>query len=135
MQTEVEAGHGCPITMTFAATPSLRLQPELAEQWLPKIHSRVYDPRNIPVAQKNGATIGMAMTENRAARTSAPTRRGRRRSGWAIRDHRPQVLRLGADVRCVSRARTGGRRGDLFPRAALAPRRNEKRNRVHSAEA
>ena len=63
MQTEVEAGHGCPITMTFAATPSLRLQPELAEQWLPKIHSRVYDPRNIPVAQKNGATIGMAMTE------------------------------------------------------------------------
>ena len=25
MQTEVEAGHGCPITMTFAATPSLRL--------------------------------------------------------------------------------------------------------------
>ena len=63
MQTEVEAGHGCPITMTFAATPSLRLQPELAAQWLPKIHSRVYDPRNIPVAQKNGATIGMAMTE------------------------------------------------------------------------
>ena len=63
MQTEVEAGHGCPITMTFAATPSLRLQPELAEPWLPKIHSRVYDPRNIPVAQKNGATIGMAMTE------------------------------------------------------------------------
>ena len=63
MQTEVEAGHGCPITMTFAATPSLRLQPELAAQWVPKIHSRVYDPRNIPVAQKNGATIGMAMTE------------------------------------------------------------------------
>ena len=63
MQTEVEAGHGCPITMTFASTPSLRLQPELAEPWLPKIDSRVYDPRNIPVAQKNGATIGMAMTE------------------------------------------------------------------------
>ena len=63
MQTEVEAGYGYPITMTFAATPSLRLQPELAAQWLPKIHSRVYDPRNVPVAQKNGATIGMAMTE------------------------------------------------------------------------
>jgi putative acyl-CoA dehydrogenase len=63
MQTEVEAGHLCPITMTFASTPSLRLAPELAESWLPKVHSRVYDPRNIPVAQKNGATIGMAMTE------------------------------------------------------------------------
>ena len=63
MQTEVEAGHGCPITMTFASTPSLRLEPELAERWLPKVHSRVYDPRNIPVAEKTGATIGMAMTE------------------------------------------------------------------------
>jgi putative acyl-CoA dehydrogenase len=63
MQSQVEAGHGCPITMTFAATPSLRLQPEVAREWLPKIHSRAYDPRNIPVARKTGATIGMAMTE------------------------------------------------------------------------
>jgi putative acyl-CoA dehydrogenase len=63
MQSQVEAGHGCPITMTFAATPSLRLQPELAKDWLPKIHSRVYDSRDIPVARKKGATIGMAMTE------------------------------------------------------------------------
>ena len=30
MQTEVEAGHGCPITMTFAATPCLKLQADLA---------------------------------------------------------------------------------------------------------
>ena len=30
MQTQVEAGHGCPITMTFAATPCLKLQPDLA---------------------------------------------------------------------------------------------------------
>jgi putative acyl-CoA dehydrogenase len=63
MQTEVEAGHGCPITMTFAATPCLSLEPDLARQWLPKIHARVYDPRNVPVAEKAGVTIGMAMTE------------------------------------------------------------------------
>jgi putative acyl-CoA dehydrogenase len=63
MQSQVEAGHTCPITMTFASTPSLRQQPDLAKSWLPKIHSRVYDPRNVPVAEKNGATIGMAMTE------------------------------------------------------------------------
>ncbi len=31
MHTEVEAGHGCPITMTFAATPCLKLQPDLAD--------------------------------------------------------------------------------------------------------
>ncbi|HEY1885953.1 MAG TPA: DNA alkylation response protein, partial [Roseiarcus sp.] len=63
MQTEVEAGHGCPITMTFAATPCLKLQGDLAEQWLPKIQARVYDPRNVPAGEKQGVTIGMAMTE------------------------------------------------------------------------
>jgi len=63
MQAQVEAGHGCPITMTFAATPSLAKEPELAKHWLPKIHARLYDPRNIPAADKQGLTIGMAMTE------------------------------------------------------------------------
>jgi putative acyl-CoA dehydrogenase len=63
MQTEVEAGHGCPITMTFAATPCLKLQGDLAAKWLPKIQSRVYDPRNVPADEKQGVTIGMAMTE------------------------------------------------------------------------
>ena len=63
LQTQVEAGHGCPITMTFAAIPALRLQPDLAALWEPKITARVYDPRNVPVEQKAGVTIGMAMTE------------------------------------------------------------------------
>src|SRR3984885_5441585 len=63
MHTQVEAGHGCPITMTFAATPCLKLQPDLAEQWLPNSQARVYDPRNVPADEKQGVTIGMAMTE------------------------------------------------------------------------
>ena len=63
LHTQVEAGHGCPITMTFAAVPALRLQPELARVWEPKVTARVYDPRNVPVEQKLGVTIGMAMTE------------------------------------------------------------------------
>jgi len=63
MQYQVEAGHCCPITMTFAAVPSLRTQPELAKIWEPLITSRQYDPRNVPVADKQGVTIGMAMTE------------------------------------------------------------------------
>src|SRR5271157_3313383 len=63
MHTQVEAGHGCPITMTFASVPALKTQPDLAASWLPKIEARVYDPRNVPIDQKEGATIGMAMTE------------------------------------------------------------------------
>ena len=63
LQAQVEAGHGCPITMTLAAIPALRHTPELAALWEPKITARVYDPRNVPDAQKAGLTIGMAMTE------------------------------------------------------------------------
>ncbi|WP_083562832.1 acyl-CoA dehydrogenase family protein [Oceanococcus atlanticus] len=63
MHSQVEAGHGCPVTMTFASVPSLRHQPELADIWLPKVLARGYDPRNLPVEQKSAATIGMGMTE------------------------------------------------------------------------
>jgi putative acyl-CoA dehydrogenase len=63
LHSQVEAGHGCPITMTFAVVPALRLQPDLAAQWEPKITARSYDPRNVPAGQKSGITVGMAMTE------------------------------------------------------------------------
>lgn len=63
LHSQVEAGHGCPITMTFAVVPALRLQPDLAARWEPKITARTYDPRNVPADQKAGITVGMAMTE------------------------------------------------------------------------
>lgn len=63
LHNQAEAGTSCPMTMTYACVPALRLQPDLAETWLPKILSRQYDPRNLPIEQKAGATIGMAMTE------------------------------------------------------------------------
>jgi putative acyl-CoA dehydrogenase len=63
LQTQVEAGHLCPITMTFASVPSLRTTPEFAGLWEPKVTARVYDPRNVPASAKQGLTIGMAMTE------------------------------------------------------------------------
>ena len=63
LHSQAEAGTGCPLTMTFACVPALRLQPDLAQTWLPKILSTDYDPRNVGIAHKAGATIGMAMTE------------------------------------------------------------------------
>lgn len=63
LHTQVEAAHGCPVTMTFAAVPTLRHQPDLAAAWLPKITARAYDPRNVPDGEKQAVTIGMAMTE------------------------------------------------------------------------
>jgi putative acyl-CoA dehydrogenase len=61
--TQVEAGHGCPVSMTYSAVPALRAAPELAAGWEPLLLSRAYDGRARPVAEKTGATCGMAMTE------------------------------------------------------------------------
>ncbi|SFU13091.1 acyl-CoA dehydrogenase family protein [Pseudomonas marincola] len=63
LHSQAEAGSGCPLTMTYASVPALQLQPDVARIWLPKILSTQYDPRNLPIEQKTGATIGMAMTE------------------------------------------------------------------------
>ncbi|WP_297793162.1 isovaleryl-CoA dehydrogenase [uncultured Marinobacter sp.] len=63
MHSQVEAAHCCPITMTFAAIPSIRKQPELAALWEDRILANQYDPRNLPDGQKQSVTIGMAMTE------------------------------------------------------------------------
>jgi putative acyl-CoA dehydrogenase len=60
---QVEAGHGCPITMTFAAIPALRAQPELLATWEPRLTSRHYDARDVPAEEKTGALCGMGMTE------------------------------------------------------------------------
>ena len=63
MQSQVEAGHGCPLTMTFAAVPTLKLTPSVAEEWLPKVLNRSYEPANKPYFDKQAVTIGMGMTE------------------------------------------------------------------------
>jgi putative acyl-CoA dehydrogenase len=60
---QVENGSQCPVTMTYASVPALRQAPRLAARWLPRILSREYDPRSLPVEQKRGALIGMGMTE------------------------------------------------------------------------
>ncbi len=61
--SQAEGGHGCPISMTCAAVPTLRSQPELAAEWEPRLFSRTYDPRHLPPAEKRGVTCGMALTE------------------------------------------------------------------------
>jgi putative acyl-CoA dehydrogenase len=58
-----EAGHTCPISMTFSAVAALRAEPELAAQWEPKLLAPRYDPRFLPVGEKSGLLVGMAMTE------------------------------------------------------------------------
>ncbi|MFD7369095.1 acyl-CoA dehydrogenase family protein [Nocardiopsis alba] len=61
--SQPESGHGCPISMTYAAVPALRHAPELAERYEPLLTSRTYDFGLRPPAGKSGLIAGMSMTE------------------------------------------------------------------------
>jgi putative acyl-CoA dehydrogenase len=63
MAWNVDAGHGCPISMTYAVVPALRAAPALAATYEPLLTSRSYDPGLRVPATKSGLIAGMSMTE------------------------------------------------------------------------
>ncbi|MDH6219212.1 acyl-CoA dehydrogenase family protein [Streptomyces pseudovenezuelae] len=58
-----DAGHGCPTSMTYAAVPALRAQPDLAKVYEPLLTGREYEPELRVPTQKSGLLAGMGMTE------------------------------------------------------------------------
>ncbi|MFJ9114225.1 acyl-CoA dehydrogenase family protein [Streptomyces sp. NPDC102394] len=76
--TQVEAGNLCPLSMTHAAVPALRTDPDLAATWEPRLTSMIYDRELRPARLKAGALFGMGMTEKQGgsdvrANTTAAT--------------------------------------------------------------
>lgn len=61
--SHTEPGHGCPVSMTYAAVPALRVDDALAKEWTPLLASTTYDPGLRPAQEKLGALCGMGMTE------------------------------------------------------------------------
>jgi putative acyl-CoA dehydrogenase len=61
--SQAEAGHACPVSMTYAAVPALRADPQLAAFWEPRLTAPRYQPGLSPPAEKTGCLAGMAMTE------------------------------------------------------------------------
>jgi putative acyl-CoA dehydrogenase len=61
---QADAGHCCPVSMTYAVIPALRHAPALAAQYEPLLAARAYDPGlHAPPAAKAGLLAGMSMTE------------------------------------------------------------------------
>jgi putative acyl-CoA dehydrogenase len=76
---QAEAGHLCPVSMTYAIVPALRHAPDLAKQYEPGLAATEYDPSRRPAAAKRGLTAGMSMTEKQGGsdvrvNTTAATR-------------------------------------------------------------
>jgi putative acyl-CoA dehydrogenase len=63
MLSQPEGGVMCPMAMTYSAIPALRMTPSIGDEWIPRLLSTSYDPRDVPVTEKSGATMGMFMTE------------------------------------------------------------------------
>lgn len=61
--SQAEAGHGCPISMTYASVPALRVDPARAAQWEAGLASRDYDFGLRAPGDKRGLIAGMSMTE------------------------------------------------------------------------
>ena len=125
LQTQVEAGHGCPLTMTFAAIPTLRKQPDVADMWEPLVTACEYDPRNIPMTEKPGVTLGMAMTEKQGgsdvranATTAQPTGSGGPGSLYTVTGHKYFVSAPMSDAFLVLAQAPQGLSCFLLPRWA-----------------
>jgi putative acyl-CoA dehydrogenase len=119
----VEAGHCCPISMTYAAVPVIRHVPELADEWIPRLTTTAYDPRFIPAAGKTGALCGMAMTERQGgsdvrANTTSARPIGRRGSGaeYEITGHKWFCSAPMCDVFLVLAQTEGGLSCFVLPR-------------------
>ena len=63
LMSQLEAGHCCPISMTYAAVPALRRDPELAALYEPGLCEPAYEPGFAPPGSKTGLLAGMSMTE------------------------------------------------------------------------
>ena len=76
--SHADAGHICPISMTYSVVAALRHEPAQAAAWEPGLTSLEYDPAYAPPAEKKGLTAGMALTEKQGgsdvrANTTAAT--------------------------------------------------------------
>src|SRR3954453_15286752 len=126
----LESGHGCPISMTYAAIPALRKQPDVAAEWEPRLLSLDYDRRMIPASEKRGAICGMAMTERQGGsdvRANTTLARQRADGDWEITGHKWFCSAPMSDVFLILAQTESGVSCFLLPR--FTP--DGERNRFH----
>jgi putative acyl-CoA dehydrogenase len=126
---QAEAGHICPITMTYAAMAALRVDPRLTAEIGPLLSSRWYDPDPRPMAAKRGAIAGMSMTEKQGGsdlRTTTTTARPVQ-DGYVLRGHKWFTSAPMSDVLFTLAQAPGGLSCFLLPRVLPDGTRNRLR--------
>ena len=114
-----EAGHVCPISMTYAVIPALRHNAELSALYEPLLTSRSYDPELAVPTTKAGLTAGMSMTEKQGgsdvrAGTTEATPNGD--GSYSLRGHKWFTSAPMSDVFLVLAQAPGGLSCFFLPR-------------------
>jgi len=121
---QVEPGHACPVSMTHASVPVLRGNASVAEEWVPRVFSRDYDPELRP--GKASALVGMSMTEKQGgsdlrANLTRATPAG---EGYVLDGHKWFCSAPGSDAFLVTAQAPGGLSTFLVPRVLPNGERN-----------
>jgi putative acyl-CoA dehydrogenase len=122
-----EQGHGCPISMTYAAVPALRANPELSARYEPLLTSRVYDPGLRAPSGKRGLLAGMGMTEKQGGsdvRANTTTAAAQPDGTWLLRGHKWFTSAPMNDLFLVLAQAPGGLSCFLVPRVLPDGSRN-----------
>ncbi len=125
--SHVEAGHTCPMSMTYAAVPALWMQEDLAEQYVPLLASRTYDPGLRPAAEKSGLLAGMGMTEKQGGsdvRSNSTTAMPAGDGTWRLLGHKWFTSAPMNDIFLVLAQAPGGLSCFLAPRVLPDGSRN-----------
>jgi len=127
---QVEAGHGCPVSMTYAAVPALRHNPELAQRYEALLAAPVYDPGLRVPDTKRGLTAGMSMTEKQGGsdvRANTTLARPQADGSYLLTGHKWFTSAPMCDLFLVLAQAPGGLSCFLLPR--VLP--DGARNRMH----
>jgi len=125
-----DAGHTCPVSMTYAIVPALRHAPELAQRFEPLLASTAYDPVLGPPEGKRGLIAGMSMTEKqggsdvRANTTRAVPVPGDGPGSYRLTGHKWFTSAPMSDVFLVLAQAPGGLSCFLLPRVLPDGTRN-----------
>lgn len=125
-----DAGHGCPISMTYAAVPALRHEPGLAARYEPLLTATTYDFGLRAPLGKRGLLAGMSMTEKQGGsdvRANTTTARPEPDGSYRLLGHKWFTSAPMCDVFLTLAQAPGGLTCFLVPRVLPDGSRNPMR--------
>jgi putative acyl-CoA dehydrogenase len=117
--SQVDSGHGCPISMTYAVYPALRAAPELLDDLGKGLTSRSYDPSWAPAGAQAGILAGMGMTEKQGGsdvRANTTTAVAGHDGSWRLTGHKWFCSAPNSDLWLMLAQAPGGLSCFLVPR-------------------